>query len=176
MNDNRAAVDRLLHLLHLLHLRLLVGYLGEKEQYGWWGSSFFSPIASSFLEPVFVRTSKLAQYNGVLEAGRRAHDASVGIGSAFHLFRLPQQFEQDLHRLAADGLKDEHPAIVAIQSKDAALAQLAALAGDAKADGEGPVNVGSIGDILKPSAMKRLAAHYTRAFGSGSRVYPYFTT
>ncbi|MGZ5443328.1 MAG: BrxE family protein [Thermoanaerobaculia bacterium] len=157
----------------LLELRLLVGYLGEKEQYGWWASSFFSPIAASFLEPVFVRTSKLAQYNGVLEAGRRAHDASVGVGSAFHLFRLPQQFEQDLHRLAGERLNERHPAIAAMESKGSAMARVDALAGDAPREGEGPVNVGSIGDLQKASVVKRLAAHYRRAFASGTRVYPY---
>jgi len=162
-------------LFTLLELRLLVGYLGEKEQHGWWSSSFFSAIAASFLEPVFTRTARLAQYNGVLEAGRRVHDASVGVGHAFHLFRLPQEVEQDLHRRAAESLTAEHPVIAAIQYKETAVARLGSLAGDGTVHAEGPISIGSISDLMKPSTAKRLAAHYSEAFASNKRVYPYFT-
>ena len=55
-----------------LHLRLLVGYLGEKEQFGWWQTSLLRHDSRSFLTPVFARTSKLAQYHGVREAARRS--------------------------------------------------------------------------------------------------------
>lgn len=158
-----------------LELRLLVGYLGEKEQCGWWASSFFEPSAMQFLTPVFTRTARLAQYNGVLVAARRVHDASVGVGSVFHLFRLPGEVEQDLHR-RAETLKDDHPFAVNVQSKATALRRLEAMAEGDGGAGQGPLAIGKIDDFQKPSAAKRLAAQYARAFASGTRVYPYFTS
>lgn len=81
-------------LIRVAHLRVLVGYLGEKAQHGWWPSEFYSATSSAFLTPVFVRTAKLAQYHGASEAARLVHDEHIGIGRVFHLFRLPQAIEQ----------------------------------------------------------------------------------
>ena len=47
---------------------------------------------------MFSKTSRLAQYHGVLEAARRLHDEHLSVGS-YHLFRLPEEVEQDLHAL-----------------------------------------------------------------------------
>lgn len=159
----------------LLELRLLVGYLGEKDQFGWWASSFYEPAAMQFLTPAFPRTARLAQYNGVREAARRVHDASVGIGRVFHLFRLPEEVEQDLHR-CAEKLTDDHPFISNVQSKTTATARLLALAGENPQGAEGPIAIGSIADMRKATSLARLAANYSRAFAKRSRVYPYFTS
>src|SRR5262245_9592659 len=66
-----------------LHLRLLVGYLGESEQFGWWQTTLLQSRSRSFLDPVFARTSKLAQYHGVREAARRLHDEHIGLAASF---------------------------------------------------------------------------------------------
>ena len=58
-------------------LRILIGYLGEKNQSNWWSSSFFTPQSSSFLNPVFGKTSFIAQYQGVKEAATRMHDEHI---------------------------------------------------------------------------------------------------
>ena len=50
-------------------LRTVVGYLGEREQYAWWQSSFFGPGSKTFLAPVFGRTQVLAQCAGVTHGG-----------------------------------------------------------------------------------------------------------
>ena len=47
---------------------------------------------------------RLAQYHGVSEAARRVHDEHLSVGS-FHLFRLPEEMEQDLHALLQAGGK-----------------------------------------------------------------------
>jgi hypothetical protein len=39
-------------LIFLARLRLLVGYLGEQNQFDWWSCSFFSPSSKAFLVPV----------------------------------------------------------------------------------------------------------------------------
>jgi hypothetical protein len=76
-----------------------VGFLGERAQFAWWPTAFYEPSSRNlFLEPVFSKTSRLAQYHGVLEAARRLHDEHLSVGS-YHLFRLPEEVEQDLHAI-----------------------------------------------------------------------------
>ena len=79
-------------------LRLYIGYLGEKDQFGWWVSSFFAPSSNAFFEPLFGRTQYLAQCNGVTRAAALVHDERIGVGHVYHLFRLPEDLEQGLHR------------------------------------------------------------------------------
>jgi len=78
------------YLSTLLQMRLLVGFLGERAQFGWWPTSFNEASSRLFLEPVFSKTSRLAQYHGVLEAARRLHDEHLSVGS-YHLFRVPRK-------------------------------------------------------------------------------------
>lgn len=53
------------YLSTLLQLRLLVGFLGECAQFGWWPTAFHEASSRLFLEPVFAKTSRLTQYHGV---------------------------------------------------------------------------------------------------------------
>ena len=158
-----------------LELRFLVAYLGERAQHGWWASGFFEPTALQFLAPVFTRTARLAQYNGVVAAARRTHDANIGIGRVFHLFRVPTELEQDLHRRAAR-VSEGAAVLASLSGREAAAQRLLALASGAAVDSEGPVAVGSITDLRKPAAVKQLAGRYVWAFAENRRVYPYFTS
>tara|TARA_B100000686_G_scaffold343118_1_gene423375 strand:- start:618 stop:986 length:369 start_codon:yes stop_codon:yes gene_type:complete len=87
-------------------LRVIVGYLGEKDQHNWWGCSFFSAISSSFLDPVFPRTAFLARCHGVKAKATRLHDERIGVGKVYHLFRLPEHTEQKLHEHFLDEAAD----------------------------------------------------------------------
>lgn len=91
-----------LHLEKLTSLRILVGYLGEREQYTWWPSAFFASGSAAFLAPLFTRTQPLAQFNGVTQAAALIHDERIGIGQVYHLFRLPEDLEQGIHRTLND--------------------------------------------------------------------------
>ena len=82
----------------LAKMRAVVGYLGERNQSGWWQSSFFAPGSQAFLAPVFGRTRLLAQCTGVAQAAAVVHDERIGVGDVYHLFRLPEDIEQALHR------------------------------------------------------------------------------
>ena len=73
----------------IAELRVLIGYLGEKGQANWWGSEFFSTTAAAFLAPIFNRSLFLAQYQGATAAAAKIHDEAIGVGSIYHLFRLP---------------------------------------------------------------------------------------
>ena len=159
------------HLSSLLRLRLLVGFLGERAQYAWWPTAFYEPSSRLFLEPAFAKTSRLAQYHGVVEAARRVHDEHLNIGS-FHLFRLPEEVEQDLHGLVL-GSSDDTLAKQAPQQKSAAIDALTSLAPKSAGQAEGPSSVGSIGELHSPRVLKAFAGAYQSAFAQGSRIYPY---
>lgn len=153
-------------------LRLLVGALGEREIHGWWPTSLFSNSAKMFLEPVFPRTSLLAQYHGILEAARRTHDEHLSVG-AFHLFRLPEEAEQDIHEIVAS--VSPHDIVdILIKDKAAGMAALLNLADGQAEVAEGPSLCGDIEDILDGSALSRVASMYHHAFENGARAYPYF--
>ena len=106
----------------LLQMRLLVGFLGERAQFAWWPTTFYEPASRLFLDPVFSKTTRLAQYHGVLEAARRLHDAHLNVG-CHHLFRLPEEVEQDLHGLM-QGSTGENLTGQATQSQEGAMAAL----------------------------------------------------
>lgn len=157
----------------LIRLRLLVGFLGEKNQFGWWQSTFLGVTSTSFLLPSFPRTSLLAQYHGVIESARQVHDQHIGIGQVFHLFRLPSEVEQDLHASLLtgfsikDGLTDSDQALKQLQSLSEKLIQISP---------NGPIAVGDIEDCTGSLLIKTLAATYWGAFNCSNRTYPYLVT
>ncbi len=159
------------HLKSLLQLRLLVGFLGERAQFLWWPTTFFDSSSRPFLEPVFSKTYRLAQYHGVLEAARRLHDEHLSVGS-YHLFRLPEEVEQDLHALVQTSVGEEFSSKMP-QNKDAALEALKRLALVGSKPSEGPTAVGGIKDIYSPDALTAIAGAYLSAFSRNAKTYPY---
>ena len=162
------------HLLRTLNLRLLVGYLGERSQFAWWSTTFFDASSRAFLEPVFAKTSRLAKYHGVVEAARQLHDSHLSVG-AYHLFRLPEEMEQDLHVYMRDGA-DVQALLDGLNSKDTAVAALEGVAGKAGVLKEGPVAVGKIQDLDAADTIAKIATAYLPAFRKDARCYPYLTS
>ena len=159
------------YLLTLLQMRMLVGFLGECAQCAWWPTAFYEASSRLFLEPVFAKTSRLAQYHGVLEAARRLHDEHLSVGS-YHLFRLPEEVEQDLHAIVQSGAGEELTSLVP-SSKEAALDALKRLAATGGASSVGPVAVGGIKDLDSTDTLKAIAAAYLSAFTQNTKTYPY---
>lgn len=155
----------------LLQMRLLVGFLGERAQFAWWPTAFHEAASRLFLEPVFSKTSRLAQYYGVLEAARRLHDEHLSVGS-YHLFRLPEEVEQDLHAIMQSSAGDELARQLP-QSKEAAMDALKRLAATSGTFSVGPTAVGSIEDIDSTDTLKAIAAAYLSAFTHNAKTYPY---
>jgi len=160
---------------HWLRLRVVVGYLGEKAQFGWWPTCFYEPSSRAFIEPTFSRTAALVQYNGVCVAARDLHNARVGVGNAFHLYLLPPETEQELHNSALFG--DGRDALAAPTDADSAIAVLASIAGRPKEArtlvAEGPSLVGKWEAPLAPDVLPRIAQEYLGAFQAGGQVFPY---
>ena len=150
---------------------MLVGFLGERAQYAWWPTAFYEASSRLFLEPVFSKTSRLAQYHGVLEAARRLHDEHLSVGS-YHLFRLPEEVEQDLHAIVQSGA-GEDLANPAPKGKEAALDELKRLAATSSSSSVGPTAVGSIKDLDSTDTLKAIAAAYLSAFNQNAKTYPY---
>jgi len=161
-------------LAQIARLRLLVGFVGERSQFNWWPSSFFTPNSSAFLSPIFTKTAFMAQYHGVKEAASRVHDEHIGVGKVYHLFRLPENVEQTLFghlrdREFIDSVR------VQLQDKEWALEGLATLANSHSACQEGPVLVGAIDELLGGKNPGLLAYYYRSAFAGNTKVYPYFS-
>lgn len=159
--------------LHLYsHLRLLVGYLGEKNQFSWWPTAFLDATSRMFLEPAFPKTLRLAQYNGVSSAARRLHDEYIGVGNVFHLFRLPEEIEQDIQVTLID---PSEAWFSGVSSQENALKALRVIAHKRANIAGGPQAIGSTAQLSKNSGPKALAQYYLTAFEDDNRSYPYFT-
>ncbi len=158
--------------LKVLRLRLAVGLLGEKEQAGWWSSLWLTPNATAFLSPVYGERLHAARYHGVIEAARRIHDDRIGVGQAFHLFRLPEGLEHRLHEaVVLNGACDELPDWLSPEASDRTLAELSSNVPEISA---GPMRIGSLDDLKGRKWISGLAAHYRAAFASSIQTYPYF--
>ena len=154
----------------LLRMRLLVGFLGERAQFAWWQTAFYEAPSRLFLEPVFSKTSRLAQYHGVLEAARRLHDEHLSVGS-YHLFRLPEEVEQDLHSIVISSVGEEISR--GPRSKEEALEALKQLAATSAPSSVGPKAIGSIKDLDSAITLTAMAGAYLAAFSLNARTYPY---
>lgn len=158
-------------ILRFSQLRLIVGYLGERSQFAWWPTAFYESTSRPFLEPVFTKTAQLAQYHGVLEAARRLHDEHLNVGS-YHLFRLPEEIEQDLHTLVQSGVGPEFSIQVPMNQEDA-LGALGRLASEIPKDGIGPILIGNIKDLEMLEIASDIASAYLLAFSKNIKTYPY---
>jgi hypothetical protein len=160
--------------VELIRLRLIVGYLGEKGQSGWWPTEFYGATSNAFLSPVFGKTAELARYNGVLEAARRLHDEHIGVGQVFHLFRFPAVVEQSVYENLIDNGVDK-AILKDLSSKVAAFAALQGLSDASTTRSEGPIQIGELSDLGSEAWIGKAAACYLNAFQNGTKCFPYLT-
>jgi hypothetical protein len=160
----------------VLKLRLSIGYLGEAGQHGWWPSSFFSSTSVAFLSPVFSRTSLTAQYYGVRKAATLVHDEHIGIGKGvFHLFRLPETHEIEMHRLLnSPDMKTAAQELT--KNKESAGNFLSEYGKGDDRQAVGPVKIGDAGAISESGSWAAVAGLYADAFINGNKTFPYFTS
>lgn len=159
-----------------LRLRIVVGALGEGAQPPWWRTQFFGAAGQRFLkEHLFPRTALPAAVAGVSQAACRLYDPLLAGAQAYHLFRLPPEFELELR----DRERYSQPAVAAaaaaLASRDALqdlVAGMAAGGGGPIADG--PVSCGDERTLRSSRGPALLAAHYASAIATGRRVLPYF--
>jgi hypothetical protein len=147
--------------------------MGEKPQGNWWQTSFFAPGSHAFFDPIFSRTRLLAQCNGVTQAAALVHDERIGVGRVYHLFRLPEDLEQQIFKALQD---DNVIARIDAMLADAeqAMAYLCSVDGSRQSDGIGPVFIGQTGELSSTSSWEKVAALYAGAFERDQPIYPYF--
>jgi hypothetical protein len=158
----------------IAQLRVLVGYLGEKEQNNWWGCSFFSEVSGAYLDPVFPRTAFLARCHGVKAAASLVHDERIGVGRVYHLFRLPEHTEQKLHHhfLDEEVVKGLQALTESVEAAEAAFEEMMSSPVNAT---EGPTHCGKSNDLAKQVAWEGVASLYHSAFKENIQTFPYFT-
>ncbi len=161
------------HLEYLAALRAVVGFLGEQGQSDWWPSSFFAPSSKAFLSPVFARTTFLAQCQSVKQAAARVHDEHIGVGHVYHLFRLPEDIEQGIHRILRDPEAVQEIA-QHVADQAAALSFLWACGDASRESSVGPTRVSETAAIREQHGWRTAAGCYAAAFEGGWQVYPYF--
>lgn len=156
-----------------LRLRMIIGFLGEKRQAGWWQSDFWSPSASVFLSPIFPRTLLLAQCEGAAAAARAVHDERIGTGHVYHLFRLPEAIEQMIHQSL------QHPDVIgsigALVS-DRAAAEKYLADHFSTSDEEtfvGPTLVGNSNGLADPKTFRKIGSAYLSGLRRDVLVLPY---
>jgi hypothetical protein len=159
---------------HLCAIRLVVGYLGERDQFGWWQSSFFAQGSDAFLSPLFTKTQLMAQCNGVTRAAALIHDERIGVGNVYHLFRLPEDMEQSIHqRLHQQELMKSYSSHLV--NKNTALDFLRKEAQLSKPKNMGPILVGSIKKLRNEPTWQIVIGLYLHGFENGQQIFPYFT-
>lgn len=164
---------KLKHVNQLAVLRGAVGLLGEHAQPKWWSSSFCDANGMAFLSPVFPRTQVLAQLQGVSAAAAYIHDDRIGIGSVFHLFRLPEEMEQVMFDAATGELCREISEVM--HNDDSAKLFLRGLSANVHREALGPVRVGRVGSLRDLSSWGDVAALYLSAFEGNRMTFPFFT-
>jgi len=156
----------------LILLRLVVGYLGQSKQSGWWDCDFMDAVGLRFLESTFPRTARAAALRSTTEAACIVHDQALGRIGNYHLFRLPpaleDRIEHEIQRIDWNEF-GKH-----IESRDAAMDILKKTADTLVKAPSGPVQVGVANRILTATAIRELAAHYDSAFQDSIRCFPYF--
>ncbi|PSL17305.1 hypothetical protein CLV88_11978 [Shimia abyssi] len=166
VHDDRDELD------DIIRLRMAVGLLGEKDHGNWWPSLWFTSNAVAFLTPVYETRTDAARYHGLVETARLVHDSRIGVGQAFHLFRLPETLERRLHDVVVND--DATSKAGGIPQKGDAEALLSEIAETVDASA-GPIRVGSAAELDTSSWIKVLAGHYLSAFRSSQQTFPYFT-
>lgn len=116
----------------------------------------------------------LARYAGVKEAARRAHDERIGIGRAFHLFRLPETIERRLFDAMGDrSISDAVFACTA--SRPSAATTLSGFVDVSPNALEGPLKIGKAEDLTSNHWVSAVAGAYRSAFDAGFKCFPYLT-
>ena len=101
-------------------------------------------------------------------AAQRAHDEYIGVGDVFHLFRLPENIEQELSQL----LTQDTSVLDVTASDESAREALQTLAADGAANGIGPLLIEL--PVVDQNMLKTMASAYIQGFISEEPVYPHY--
>jgi hypothetical protein len=160
----------------LQRLRVLVAVVGGATHAKWWRTEFLTVAGLRFLERLYPRTRNSAAIQATAVAARLLHDSSIGRGGVYHLFRLPESIEGQLHAHAARGaltqiVRDLEPSL---ERSDAMLAQFEASPLELTEGAPGPQRIGTLRELRRGSqVVAKWAGAYLHAFRNEYKVFPY---
>lgn len=160
----------------LLFLRTIAPALGERTTTPRWRTQFLTDFGLRAMARVFPRTPVYAALDSVFVAARLEHDQRIGLGKRYHLFRLPESVERAVSDVISEPTFSTQAATMVADTQNTLMDKLASMASkQGLADVDGPISLGSIGQLTEPTVLGSLAAHYWNSFESARRVFPYFT-
>ena len=160
-----------------LRLRALVLSLGEISTPPWWKTEFMNETGLRFLERLYPRTPIHAAVHGAGRAACEAHDKAVGRVGVYHLFRLPEVLETEIH--ASPSLGDEEFSSrfrSCLCRREDLLEILSKLCSgqSLKSTAAGPKRIGTESDAARIEALGVAASVYYDAFKQEKSAFPYF--
>lgn len=162
---------------HILTVRLraLVLALGEASDPAWWKTEFMNETGLRFLERLYPRTPVRAAVHAAGKAACEVHDKSVGRVGVYHLFRLPESSETEVHS-SSDDTEFISQFRSCLGHPDRLLEMLSALCGgqSPKNTAAGPKRIGAVSDAASTDALSMAASIYHDAFKRGKPAFPYF--
>jgi len=172
--NNKKGIRR--HLL-AVRLRALVLALGESSNPAWWKTKFMNETGLRFLERIYPRTPISAAINGAGKAACEIHDRAVGRVGVYHLFRLPETLEAEIHAFSPSEDEEFFSRFRSSLGQQDGLLELVSTlcSNESPADGAaGPRRIGSESDATTTKALHKAAAIYHEAFKQGKLIFPYF--
>jgi hypothetical protein len=176
MTEQTLPQNRPLPLLYL-RLRAVVLALGESVSPSWWKTEFMNETGLRFLERLYPRTAFIAAVHAAGKAATDTHDRAVGRVGVYHLFRLPDSLETEIHRMAPDVDTDFFSTLRNALGRPTELMELLApmCGGEGADNAPGPQKVGTDKDLMTVADLEKIATVYHRAFKSNKPGFPYFT-
>jgi hypothetical protein len=165
--------------LHLIafRLRALVLALGESASPPWWKTRFMDETGFRFLERLYPRSYFKAAVHAAGKAACNVHDGAVGRIGVYHLFRLPESLEAEIHAISPSQDEDFLTQFRSRLGKPVELMEmLMPLCGGAVGQDAdpGPRRIGAVADLMTLAALGRTASFYHGAFSRGKPAFPYF--
>lgn len=163
---------------HLLAIRLraLISTLGESSNPVWWKTEFMNETGLRFLERLYPRTFVRAAVHATGRAACEVHDRTVGRVGVYHLFRLPESLEVEIHKTPPSEDDDFFKSFRSCLSQQDNLLEMLALHCEdtgLKADA-GPKRIGTAWDATTIEGLVTAATVYRNAFKQGKQAFPYF--
>jgi hypothetical protein len=165
--------------LSAIQLRAIVLALGESVRPCWWNTEFMNETGLRFLERLFPRSFFQAAIHAAGQAACEIHDRAVGRVGVYHLFRLPEALEVEIHLNMPSADADFTSSFRScLGNKDGLLKLLKIMSDDEDrpATGPGPQRIGTGGDLTKAKTLRRTASVYYQAFSKNKQSFPYFST
>jgi hypothetical protein len=153
----------------ITHIRILVLALGEAHHFNWWRSEFLSTTGISYFSRLYPRSKFSGAVQAVTRAALDLHDASIGVGSVYHLFRLPESLEYGVNNsISTQSNELEKIYLPILNDQHRLLEKLSKFVQKKERYKAGPIQ------LDEEMASHNIASAYAWAFQNSAQIFPYF--